>query len=81
MKDQKWIMWIIGLLLLASTSVSAYSITRIDNMQSNFTTSQKYLSENYVMKSDYRIDLNRLEESLKCVNEKLDRLLQSSREG
>jgi len=75
MKDQKWIMWIIGLLLLASTSVSAYSITRIDNMQSNFTASQKYLSENYVMKSDYRIDLNRLEESLKCVNEKLDRLL------
>ena len=75
MKDQKWIMWIIGVLLLVSSSVSAYSVTRIDGMQDKFIQSQEYLHKNYVMKGDYRCDIDRLEEGMAIINNKLDRLL------
>ncbi len=66
--DAKWILWILGALMLVVSSLSGYSVARVDSVQQD-------LSEKYVQKIDYRADLGRIETSLKCLNDKMDRVL------
>jgi uncharacterized membrane protein len=70
--NSKWIMWILGVLITISAAASGYAIARVDTVQNKMT-------DGYVMKSDYRADLGRIEASLQCLNEKMDRVLSRGR--
>ena len=56
-----WLQWIIGGLVVIAMAVSGYAINKADNA---------------VQKEDYRIDQSRLEQSIKCLSDKMDRMLE-----
>jgi len=59
-RTAQWIMWIIGLLVMIAMAVSGYAVNKADNA---------------IQKDDYRIDQARLESSMKCLSDKLDKVL------
>jgi hypothetical protein len=57
----EWIMWVLGILVLIFIGVSSYAVTKADNA---------------LPKEDYRIDQARVESALRCLNDKMDMVLQ-----
>ena len=68
MNDSKWIMWVLGVLIMIASTLSGYAIARIDTVQQNLT-------EKYIQKTDYRIDMERIDSGIKSLNDKMDRIL------
>ena len=64
----RWIMWFLGVLITIAASVGGYAVARVD-------TVQKTIQEEYVQKVDYRVDISDLKESLRNLNDKMDRVL------
>ena len=64
----RWIMWILGVLITIAASVGGYAVARVD-------TVQKTLQEEYVQKVDYRVAMSDLKDSLRSLNDKMDRVL------
>jgi hypothetical protein len=56
-----WLQWIIAGLVIIAMAVSGYAINKADNA---------------VQKDDYRIDQSRLEQSIKCLSDKMDKVLE-----
>ncbi len=63
MNNNKWVQWIIGILITIALAVSAYAINRIDTK---------------VDKEQYRCDIARIEKGIERIDEKLDRFLERS---
>jgi len=68
MNDMKWVMWILGVLIMIAASVGGYAVARVDNVQ-------KSLQAEYVQKADYREDISDLKDALNRLNFKMDRVL------
>jgi hypothetical protein len=56
-----WLQWVIAGLVVIAMAVSGYAINKADNA---------------VQKDDYRIDQTRLEQGIKCLSDKMDRMLE-----
>lgn len=56
-----WLQWVIAGLVVIAMAVSGYAINKADNA---------------VQKDDYRIDQTRVEQALKCLSDKMDRMLE-----
>lgn len=56
-----WLQWAIGILVLIAMAVSSYAVNKADNA---------------VPKEDYRVDQARVESGIKCLNDKLDKVLE-----
>ena len=57
----RWLQWVIAGLVVIAMAVSGYAINKADNA---------------VQKDDYRIDQTRVEQALKCLSDKMDRMLE-----
>jgi hypothetical protein len=68
--NTKWVMWILGILITIFGALSGYAVNRVDSVQQS-------LRIEYVQKVDYRADIGEMKESLKCINDKMDRILQN----
>ena len=66
--NMRWTMWILGVLITIAASVGGYAVARVDGLQ-------KTLQVEYVQKIDYREDMSDLKESLRSLNNKMDRIL------
>lgn len=63
MNGNKWVQWVIGILITIALAFSGYAINRIDTK---------------VDKEQYRCDIVRIEKSLEKIDEKMDRFLERS---
>ena len=59
--NARWLQWVLGILITISLGISSYAITKADRA---------------VQKEDYRIDVQRIETELRCINVKLDRIIE-----
>lgn len=65
----KLVFWVLGILMTICGTISVYAVGKIDTVQTS-------LRLEYVQKADYRLELAEIKEGLKCINEKMDRVLQ-----
>ena len=62
---QKWIMWVIGGLLIIVSAVTGCSIHRIDKVCDEL--------KNYITKEDYRCDMDKHDRDMRMFEYKLDK--------
>ena len=66
--NTKWILSLIALFILIATGMGGYAVARIDIIQEKLT-------EDYLLKKDYRTDVWRIENGITRLNDKMDEML------
>ena len=66
--NTKWILSLIALFILIATGIGGYAVARVDVIQEKLT-------EDYLLKKDYRADVWRIENGITRLNDKMDEML------
>ena len=66
--NTKWIMSLVALFILIATGLGGYAVARVDVIQEKLT-------EDYLLKKDYRADVWRIEKGIIRLNDKMDEML------
>jgi len=91
--NNKWIPWVIGLLVVIAISVSAYGIGRIDmvnkDLQSykldaakdalSIAKEQVNISKEFVLKEDFKCTISDLKKQIEKIDTKTDTILKELR--
>ena len=66
--NTKWILSLIALFIFIATGLGGYAVARVDVVQERMT-------RDYVQKVDYRVNISRIEEGIKDLNKKMDKVI------
>ena len=66
--NTKWILSLIALFIFIATGLGGYAVARVDVIQEKLT-------EDYLLKKDYRADVWRIENGITRLNDKMDEML------
>ena len=66
--NTKWILSLIALFIFIATGLGGYAVARVDVVQERMT-------KDYVQKVDYRVNISRIEEGIKDLNKKMDKVI------
>ena len=69
--NTKFILSLIGLFILIATGLGGYAVARVDSCQEKMTIF-------YVQKVDYQSNINRIEQGIVRLNDKMDEIIERS---